>query len=373
MGIFRLLLAVAVVVAHSEDIFGLHFTGGLVAVETFFIISGFYMSMILDKKYVGKGSYTLFLSNRFLRLYPIYWVVLILTISASIFSLQFTGDGYKLTSYIEYFDALEAETFLFLVFTNIALFGQDIIMFLGLNPNTGVMYYTSNFTQSSPMLYTFLFVPQAWTLGIELMFYLIAPFLVKRSNLIIISLILLSVAVRIYTYSIGYTNDPWTYRFFPSELALFLLGTISYRLYCIRKVREYKIFNFNPAPIILSLVLMIVIFYQFIPKHIYFVGFGNTVKWIFYGFVCLSIPFIFNYSKSSKIDARIGELSYPVYISHILIIACLAPLIARTGLSEYKGELAVVFTIIASYILVRLVADPIEKIRKARVYVESKT
>ena len=73
MGILRVILAIAVVISHSESFLGLKFTGGLVSVQIFFIISGFYMTMILDNKYVGKGSYRLFLSNRFLRLYPIYW------------------------------------------------------------------------------------------------------------------------------------------------------------------------------------------------------------------------------------------------------------------------------------------------------------
>jgi len=63
MGLLRIILAIAVLVAHSGNLFGLKLTGGTVAVEVFFIISGFYMTMILDKKYTGKGSYYLFLSN----------------------------------------------------------------------------------------------------------------------------------------------------------------------------------------------------------------------------------------------------------------------------------------------------------------------
>jgi peptidoglycan/LPS O-acetylase OafA/YrhL len=47
MGILRLILAIAVVIAHSSYFFSFKFTGGIVAVETFFIISGFYMTMIL--------------------------------------------------------------------------------------------------------------------------------------------------------------------------------------------------------------------------------------------------------------------------------------------------------------------------------------
>ena len=50
MGLLRFILAASVVLAHSGDFFGFKFTGGLIAVETFFIISGFYMALILDTK-----------------------------------------------------------------------------------------------------------------------------------------------------------------------------------------------------------------------------------------------------------------------------------------------------------------------------------
>lgn len=369
MGLLRLILAITVVIAHSQAMFGFRFTGGLVAVELFFIISGFYMTMILDKKYIGKGSYALFLSNRFLRLYPMFWAVLFLTILASIISSVFIGNWLKLSSYIEYYDVMAIETLLFQIFANIALFGQDVVMFLGFNPETGGMYFTHDFSNSSPMFYTFLIVPQAWTLAIEVMFYLIAPFLVRKSNLFIISIIIFSLSIRIFTYSIGYTNDPWTYRFFPSELALFLLGTVSYRLYDVYKIHKIKIIKCNPTTIILILLFSIIMFYQFIPKS----GFSShVVNWLFYGFFCLSIPFVFNISKSSKIDSRIGELSYPVYISHNLVIASISPFLSLTGWQQYQGEWAVLFTIIFSYVLVRLISDPIEKIRQSRVKVEQK-
>ncbi|MDH6355821.1 peptidoglycan/LPS O-acetylase OafA/YrhL [Dysgonomonas sp. PH5-45] len=84
MGIIRLLLAISVVINHSTAIFGCRLVGGAVAVQAFYIISGFYMAMILTEKYVGKGSYKLFISNRFLRLYPIYWAILLVVILYSV-------------------------------------------------------------------------------------------------------------------------------------------------------------------------------------------------------------------------------------------------------------------------------------------------
>ena len=50
MGIIRLILAIAVVIVHTEEpIFGFEFVRGLVAVQAFYIISGFYMAMILNE------------------------------------------------------------------------------------------------------------------------------------------------------------------------------------------------------------------------------------------------------------------------------------------------------------------------------------
>jgi peptidoglycan/LPS O-acetylase OafA/YrhL len=50
MGSFRTLLALVVVLVHSGGIWGYNITGGIIAVQSFYIVSGFYMSLILNKK-----------------------------------------------------------------------------------------------------------------------------------------------------------------------------------------------------------------------------------------------------------------------------------------------------------------------------------
>ena len=84
MGILRTILALAVVVYHSFKIFGLHMCGGQVAVESFYMISGFYMALILNEKYVGIGSYKKFILSRFYRIFPVYWVVLLAALLLSV-------------------------------------------------------------------------------------------------------------------------------------------------------------------------------------------------------------------------------------------------------------------------------------------------
>ncbi|KAB2891951.1 MAG: acyltransferase [Desulfobulbaceae bacterium] len=363
MGLLRIILALAVVISHSGGFFGLKSIGGLRAVQIFFIISGFYMSMILDKKYTGKGSYLLFLSNRFLRIYPVYWFILFLTIFISIISAIFTDNWFFISPYIEYFEVISVDTLIFQIITNIALFGQDISMFLGISTETGKMFFTHNYNLLEPRFNSFLLVPQAWSLGVELMFYMIAPWIVRRSAFLIFSIIIISISLRFFTYNfIGYSFNPWTNRFFPFELSLFLFGTISYRLYCSRLITMNlgKIFQI----FIVLAYFSIIIFHQ---KSLEFDRFPNLFNWLLYCYTCLVLPILFEFSKHSNIDYRIGELSYPIYITHILIIFLLSPPLKRMNFSNFNGEVIVIVTIILAFFIVKYITNPIECIRQKRV------
>jgi peptidoglycan/LPS O-acetylase OafA/YrhL len=71
MGLLRYLLAAAVIVAHSAPIPGLPLLAGDLAVKLFFLVSGFYMGLILSEKYLTlPGGLALFYGNRFLRIFP---------------------------------------------------------------------------------------------------------------------------------------------------------------------------------------------------------------------------------------------------------------------------------------------------------------
>jgi peptidoglycan/LPS O-acetylase OafA/YrhL len=234
MGFLRFILAVTVVIAHSGPIFGYYFVGGVVAVQAFYIISGFYMSLILNEKYTGKNSYKLFITNRLLRLYPIYWVIAgLMVILSCMYSIKTKGNNFGfLQLYNLYLNKMNFSTIIFLIFSNVFIFFQDVVMFLSINLSTGLLEFTKNFWDVEQPLYPFLLIRQTWTLGIELMFYIIAPFIVRKNKKVIFSLIFLSLILRgILMYKFGLRNDPWNYRFFPTELVFFLLGNISYKIY----------------------------------------------------------------------------------------------------------------------------------------------
>ena len=220
MGIIRLILAISVVLSHSTAIFGFKLVAADLAVRAFYIISGFYMALILNEKYVTQPhAYRLFITNRFLRLFPIYWVILILTFLLGLICTHTNAgrlEAGAVPMFGEFFHAMDLWSFLFLIFTNVCLFFQDAVMFLGLNPATGHLFFTANFRLTSPELYQFLLVPQAWTIGVELLFYLIAPFVVRKKARVVIGLIVISLLLRAALYRSGLNHDPWTYRFFPT-------------------------------------------------------------------------------------------------------------------------------------------------------------
>jgi peptidoglycan/LPS O-acetylase OafA/YrhL len=81
VGALRLLLSLTVLIDHAGPGFSLHrFTlPGSIAVQSFYIISGFYMALVLHRKYNFPGATRLFYQQRYLRLAPIYWVTLLTT------------------------------------------------------------------------------------------------------------------------------------------------------------------------------------------------------------------------------------------------------------------------------------------------------
>ncbi len=351
MGFLRFVLAIVVVIAHSQALGNIRFVGGVLAVQSFYMISGFYMALILNEKYIGiSNRYYIFLSNRLLKLFPIYWVVLLLTILYSIYSLQ---NGLQsedtILYYLSYFNLIDFKTFVFLVFTNIFLFFQDIVMFLGLD-NNGEIALTSNFWKTEPKLYKFLFIPQAWTIGIELMFYTLAPFLASKRRLPLVMVILiLSLSTRFYLIFNGLNHDPWTYRFFPAELFFFMLGIICYHFY--NKIRYMK-FDLWILYVLLSAFILNILLYEQ-----YYIPFK---KQLFFTSLFISIPFIFKLTINSKIDRTIGDLSYPIYISHILIISLVKDF-------NLNIQLVIVLVIIFSYFLNRAVSNKVESLRSSRL------
>lgn len=68
--------------------------------------------------------------------------------------------------------------------------------------------------------------------------------------------------------------------------------------------------------------IAITITYEYLPIeiHIHWINFKDYCYQVV---LCLTIPCLFMLSKRSNVDRVLGELSYPVYLSHIAVYTVL--------------------------------------------------
>ncbi len=350
MGLLRFLFAFSVLIQHSNPLSGYTLVGREPAIRGFFIISGFYMALILNEKYTHKAnSYLLFLSNRFLRIYPIYWIVLLLTITAS-FIYYALGLDYGIAHYASFYQHAHSVVFFY-------AHPLDVLRDVTLIVRTD--YLTIN-----PDKAQYLVIGQAYTLILELMFYILAPFIVRRGTKTLVILIGLSLAIRLLTFVVlRLHHEPLTDRFFPAELAYFLFGALAYRLYA--KIKHKTI----PPLLLFGIsvgVLSMTLLYPFIPLH-YHIRWIEVKDWLYFALLTGAIPFLFLMTAKKKVDKFIGDLSYPIYISHLLIYLVLKNThLLNISTSWFTVELAVA-TIIFSQALILLIDKPINAYRQYRV------
>lgn len=322
MGILRLLLALMVVLHHSAPLFGYANLSGVIAVRAFFIISGFFITFILHTKYIGKNnSYGLFLSNRFLRIYPIYWFILLVTV-------------------------LVVHPVVFPVIPNVTLLLRPD--YLQLNDN----------------LHQPLVIAQAWTLVLELLFYIIAPVIVRKKKRIVV-LLLLSLFIHLWVSHISQTTGiPFTDRFFPGELCYFLLGSLMWFVYKhIHRIRIVQKLNSFVSLLFIALTLT----WEYLPIH-------GQIRWIQFSsslylvVLCLALPFLFEWSSTHKLDRQIGELSYPVYLIHLTVMYVLQHSAIGKMNQNALTVGVLVISVILSIMITRIIQKPIDSWRQARIH-----
>jgi peptidoglycan/LPS O-acetylase OafA/YrhL len=352
MGTLRLLLALAVVSAHSYPILGLTLIPAPLAVQAFYIISGFYISLVLGRKYVlDKAGTVSFYVNRYLRLAPRYLVVLLL--SAILAWVIGTTIYLPKKEYLDQLSSLSSASVAWVVFTNLFMIGQDTIMFLDNPPGAGSLQWTSNFQVTAFPAYKFLLVPQAWSLGVELWFYMLAPLLVPRRTSFLIWLWALTFLLRLDLAAIGLDYDPWTYRFFPAELGLFLTGILLNRLYF--RYRGHWSTRIGQGGFLA--VVSVFVAFAWVPWN------ATLKSWLFLSLFALAVPFVFHWSRNHHRDRQIGELSYPLYTCHLFVAVVFNAKLARY-FGPQPGLFVALLALGMAYALYRFVDLPMDQVRE---------
>ena len=308
-GIFRYVLAHMVVIAHLWP--ALTDWTGIYAVFSFYTLSGYLMTHVLTTVYgFSYKGMSRFLLNRALRIFPPYWFVL----AFSIILILLIPDIEKGIN-----SRLNLPSSMLEWVHNVFIFG---------------LY--SDQTR---------LVPPAWSLNVELFFYvLMAVFLVRKRSFVILWF---SVSLLYTVYMLGAGFD-FAHRYYPPQAASlpFSLGAL---IFSFRKeLGKMPKWTILPATI---LFLINAFFSKAIWGNERCMGFYLSVFAGAYLLVCLQgidderLP-----SVIRKIDKALGDLSYPVFLCHWQV----ASIVVWVGFSGVKpwGQ----WLLLSSVVFINLVA-----------------
>lgn len=355
MGWVRFFLAAAVVFHHSSVPWNLPIVDGHQAVRLFYIISGFYMALILNRKYPAtREGIWMFYSNRALRIFPIYWLVLA---GAGLFyGAAWVWLGRIPERFGWYLPLIESGHGTFLTglgVSQLALFGLD---WFNLFDFHGVALAWGGTVPEGRSAGFLCLVPQAWTLAVELSFYLFAPWIVRARTCSLTLLCAVGFAVRIGLWmwrplETGSLNYFW----FPLQLPFFLLGILSYRWKGVVGICwKYPGGTWGSRALMLGLLF----------------GYGLLPNAWAQGISCALLAFLMPglFEGEGKWQRWVGELSYPIYVVHILVKWVFLALLGadRAGRAEISGLLLLGGAVLASIVIEKAVGIPLEKVRQGR-------
>ncbi|HEV2504451.1 MAG TPA: acyltransferase [Mesorhizobium sp.] len=312
--LLRAIAALMVVVFHSKSVFepeirtnlwwwpGISDQGAL-GVSLFFVISGFIIAMTLDKKDVDFG---VFAWRRFLRIYPLYWIVMLAALGTYLWDRWFHVD-------------LEA---------------------IGL----------------SGMIVSFLILPQkpfpfwspGWSLEHELLFYLIAGLVAPKLGLCTLC------AVMMVLGGVGFWVSFWDFHLFSDAQIYFGAGVGAYL---------YRNAGFRLAAIMATALLAIAY------AHLYgFLDFPYQFRSLAFafGYAALIVAFVGLERRGWKVPnagVLIGSASYSLYLWHWLMI----PVIGRVfwsvgGPVELWRWIFVFASIVVALLSYALIEKPISSL-----------
>lgn len=345
MGMVRVSLALAVLLSHLP-MASYKFLGGALAVQSFFIVSGFYMALVLDGKYRDPG---LFYSNRLLRLFPTYLLI------CALGAVALWGFNASPTATPEIFARAFSDpvTAAVLVFENIFMVGQEMMFWFTIDQNGALVWNPDGATPNDDitMAWQGLLIPQSWSISMELMFYALAPWLARAGWKWIAAIAAASIAIRLAGAQIeGVDYLLWQGRLFPTALFLFLFGMLAHKLLPFA-ARLPKAIGYGLGVAVLAWIVC----YTLIEMP------PMTGRWITYFIIALTTPFIFNAFKDNAVDRWVGDLSYPIYLVQLLTIG-----LVFTYEPPYALWVAIVSTILLSIVVLVLVEHPIDRWRQRR-------
>jgi len=209
LGSYRLCLAVCVALSHvGVQVIGLN--PGVIAVVGFYLVSGYVMTGLLRSHYREPSRIGAFYVDRALRLLPHYLFVLFVTF------VWFVATGQQ-TEY------LRREPTILDAVRNVVIVPMNYYMFNRANE--------------------FALIPPSWSLGAEVQFYVVLPFLLLFTGGTV-RMLALALSLVLYLFAaFGVVNSEWFgYRLLPGVLFMFLAGSLLYDAHHSTSLRRRRVF-----------------------------------------------------------------------------------------------------------------------------------
>jgi peptidoglycan/LPS O-acetylase OafA/YrhL len=300
------------------------------AVFSFYVLSGFLMGLVLNKDYgFTAGGFARFFVNRWLRLFPTYYVVIGLTA----LYIACVGPLAQINA------ALALPTTARAIIANIV-----IVTLPGFD--------------SSQMVYERL-SPTAWSLGIELCcYFLLAAYFAKSTPRLLFMLV---VGIGLAAAQIVAAFDQPDYGFLDHYSVLqagiipFALGGLAYFS------REMRFYTFSSSKLLLLAALFVgnALIGHWSDFHRYVSG-----LYVAAALNVLLVPMLFRRVAKSEWQIVLGGLSYPLFLSHWFIgtlILVYLPAVSRGSFAHFT--IATLASVLFCLLLYYSVDQPVQKLR----------
>ena len=257
---------------------------GVMGVNLFFLVSAFSLCLTMPKHENEERPYLGFLLRRFFRIAPLFYLMIILTYFLGIFPLSWKR-----------------------VLANVS-FGFNFI------PGTG--YQTS-------------VVLAGWTIGVEMAFYLMFPFIYARTRSVVLAIRALVIALVVATVflsvigSLVADRQEYVDQSIFGLTPMFMFGIIAF--YVVPIAAEWK----NKRAIGAALLMSVPLQFYIIVREI--VPFGAPLYWQGPMFGCLLIG-LYLFPIKPLVNAAtvwLGNISYSLYLVHSPIVFLLFPIYRR--------------------------------------------